>query len=359
MNQMRATQDRVTDFEVGSAVRTLLEAGAIEIEEFYQRMLGGILDAIPTSLYKTFDFELVSAAAARGVVNVQFGTAIVEPFTIPAGTVFTVSGSSLKFLSTAPKALGVGDTGADIVVVCAIVGSSGNVGANTILATEGYSLPIGSTLTNAAITSGNDGQTESERKARFAEFIRSLARGPTVSITYAAKTARLTNSAGNLVEYVSRVGIEEIPGLIKVYIYGSAGLPSDELLAEAQRIVQGYRADDGTAVAGYVAGGVEARLLPMSERVVDVALHVTLMGGLVGTKVMKDQIATLLAAQFDAITSGDILQVAQLTNAALSLANVLKVVADNNENIVCGASEVLKLGQLSVRGPDGREWSDA
>jgi hypothetical protein len=355
VNQVRASQSRITDFEVGSAIRTLLEAPAIEIEELYQRMLAGTLDAIPTAIYKAFGFDLVGPAAARGTVHVQFGGPIVEAFTIPSGTVFVASTSTgtLKFSTLDAQLVPVGATSLDVVVVCATQGAVGNVGANAITATEGYSFPIGSTLTNAAFTSGTDGQTESERKARFAEFIQSLSRGTSVSVRYAVKQAQIKNSRGDLIEYVSRVGSSEVPGRIDVYIYGSSGVPSAALLAAAQKIVDGYRDTDGTAVPGYVAGGVEGRVLPMAERIVNVSLHVTLMPGLTGTATMRNQIATLLAAQFDAVASGETLQVAQLTNAALTLSGVLKAVADNNANIVCGANEVLKLGTLTV------EWLNA
>jgi hypothetical protein len=351
INQMKASQGRVTDFNVGSAVRTLLEAGAIEMEELYQRMLAGTLDAIPTSIYKTFDFELVGPAAARGTVQVQFGGPVLDPFVVPAGTVFAAG--ALKFTSIGAVDVPVGAMSANVVVVCSTEGSVGNIGADAITGTEGFSFPGGSTFANPAFTSGNDGQTEAERKARFAEFIRSLSRGTSESIRYAVKQARITNAAGQLIEYVSRVGVAEIPGRVDVYLYGSSGVPSNDLLAAAQRVVEGYRDANGAAVQGYVAAGIEARVLPMTERVVNVALHITLMAGLTGTASMKNQIATLLAAQFDAIASGEILQVSQLTNAALTLAGVLKVSADNNENILCGASEVLKLGALTV------EWTNA
>lgn len=351
VNQMKATQDRVTDFQVGSAARTLLESSAIEVEELYHRVLSGILDAIPTSIYKAFDFELVGAAAASGAVHIAFGTAIVDAFTIPAGTTFVAG--TLNFTSLAEQLVPIGATSVDVVVACSTLGSIGNVAANAITATTGYSFPAGSVLGNPAFSSGNDGQTESERKARFAEYIQSLSRGTTNSILYAVNQARVTNANGDIIEYVARAGIAEIPGRVDVYVYGSAGLPSADLLTAADQIVNGYRDNAGTAVPGYVAGGVEGRVLSMVERAIDVTLYMTLSAGVVGTDALKNQLATLLDAQFDSVASSSTLQVAQLTNAALTLSGALKAVAANTENVVCGAGEVLKLGALVV------EWSNA
>jgi len=68
INYARATQDEITDFSVGSVARTIMEAPAIEIEELYQRMLAGILEAIPVSVYRAFGFDPLEAAPARGYV---------------------------------------------------------------------------------------------------------------------------------------------------------------------------------------------------------------------------------------------------------------------------------------------------
>jgi len=347
INQLRASQDKLTDFEVGSVVRTLSEANATEIEELYQKVFAGIMDAIPTSIYKTFDFEVVGPAAARGTVLATFGTAIEAPFTVPAGTIFTTA-SSVRFTSVASIDVPAGATSCLVVVVATAEGAVGNVGANAILGTEGFSFPIGTTLANNAFSSGNDGQTEAERKARFAEFITSLSRSTPAAIRRAARQVRLTNEAGLLVEYVSRVGLDERPGLVIVYLYGSDGLPSPALMELAQREIDGY-SSDSASTDGYRALGVEMRVRAMSERAVPVELRIELMDGVEGTPALRNMIATELAGVFDATESGDTLYVNQLTGAALALTGVRKVTAANNENIVCGSSEVLTLGQFDVK----------
>ena len=47
INRMSATQNKVTDFNVGAVGRTLIEAPAIEIDQLYQQMFNGLKEAIP------------------------------------------------------------------------------------------------------------------------------------------------------------------------------------------------------------------------------------------------------------------------------------------------------------------------
>ena len=80
INHARATQDTITDFNIGSLVRTLLESPAVELDEFYQLMLSGILDAIPVAVYKAFDFNTQDPGQARGLVTLNFTLPIVIVF---------------------------------------------------------------------------------------------------------------------------------------------------------------------------------------------------------------------------------------------------------------------------------------
>lgn len=349
INHAKATQNKLTDFEVGSVARTMLEAPAIEIEELYQKIFSGILDAIPTSIYKSFGFELIEEAAARGNVTIHFAGPIVEPFTIPAGTLFDAPSVSLKFTSAEGVQVPAGATSATVIVVCATPGAIGNVDAGAITSAVNIVLPAGSTIANAAITSGRDAQTEAERQARFQEFILSLSRGTEGAIRYAVRQAQIKSDSGLLLEYVSRVGMVEQGGLVDVYIYGSAGVPSAALIAESQKIIDGHRTP-GTGVyePGYRAIGVSVHVKPMTERAVPVTLHVQPLYGVDPSDAIKNQVATLLAVEFDAVQSGDVLLVDQLVGAALTVPGVQKVVPANDANMPCAAHEVLKLGAFHV-----------
>ena len=64
----RAHTERVTDYNIGSVARTLLEAPGLEIDALYQAMYYGLLDAIPIAIYEGFGFSALPAMAASGYV---------------------------------------------------------------------------------------------------------------------------------------------------------------------------------------------------------------------------------------------------------------------------------------------------
>ncbi|NCU21480.1 hypothetical protein EOM89_12360, partial [Candidatus Falkowbacteria bacterium] len=69
VERVRLSTDRLTDFNVGSVVRSLLEANAVELDDYYQEMYLGLMRAIPTAIYIGFGFERQPAVAAAGVAT--------------------------------------------------------------------------------------------------------------------------------------------------------------------------------------------------------------------------------------------------------------------------------------------------
>lgn len=353
VNYAKATQDKVTDFNVGSVARTMLEAPAIEIEELYQRMFAGIMDAIPVAIYRAFGFAALEETAARGSVAVEFGVPIEVGFTIPAGTIFRAPDSGLTYLSAAPVSVERGDTAVWLTVVSTAAGAAGNIEAGAIREVVNFELPTGARVVSAAITSGRDGEKDEERLARFNDFIQSLNRGTLSSVLYAASQAAIKSDAGVIVEFVTRVGKREEAGHVDVYIYGSNGMPSNELIAAAQRIIDGYYEEDGTAVPGYAPAGNKIKVVRMQERRIDVRLLVDTLSPTLRSEATKVEIRARIEAEFGRVEAGGLLRVDQLTDAALGAAGVRAVYSSNSENVVCGEGEVLILGDLDV------EWINA
>jgi len=70
INWVSSATDRITDFNVGSVSRTILEAVAIELEEIYYQLLRAVEEAIEEAIYRTFNFPRNPAQKATG--NVRF-----------------------------------------------------------------------------------------------------------------------------------------------------------------------------------------------------------------------------------------------------------------------------------------------
>lgn len=350
INRAKATQSKITDFNVGSVARTLMEAPAIEIEELYQRMFAGIMDAIPVAVYKGFNFALLEPAKARGVVVVTFAGPIVEAFTVPAGTVFLAPGSGLRYLSAADASPVIGATSMTITVDAAESGAAYNAEANAITAVSGFNFPIGSVIGSQPITSGSDGETEAERMSRFALYIQSIARGTVASVEYAAWTATVRDADGAVTEYVTRVGSVEVPGRIDVFIYGSGGVASDALIADAQRVIDGYY-DAGLQafVPGYRAAGVDAFVLPMVELPYDLTVTLGLMPGYSLSVELQNEVITAVAEVIAGVQAKQTLFVEELSAAILAVSGVQSVRLSATENLLCPANSVLTPGAIAVQ----------
>ena len=347
-NYARATQDKLTDFNVGSVTRTLLESPAIEIEELYQRIFAGIMEAIPVAIYRGFNFAILDASSARGFVRVRFAIPLEHAISVPEGTVFASSATGTSYISDQAVTVPVGASETLIPVTCSETGSRGNVPADAINSAKNYNFPSGSQVGNEPISSGRDQESDEERKARFADFVRSLSRGTLESVLFAASIAQVKSETGITLEFVARISSREEAGHVDVYLYGSNGVASDDLITAAQQLIDGYYETDGTHVPGYRPAGVRVAVQKMHERLVAVTLNVPMMPGVSLTDSLIAQIKTLLVAEFGRVESGGTLYMRRLTDAALAVDGIQESFSSNNANVLCATNEALRLGQLTV-----------
>lgn len=348
VNYAKATQDNITDFSVGGVARTMMEAPAIEIEELYQRIFAGIMEAIPTSIYRTFDFDIQEARPARGIVRIEFSIPLEFAVTIPAGTEFASDISEFRYLSDGTVTAEVGAVSVDVPVTASSSGASGNLPSGAITDVRALALPRSATITNTPFTSGKDAESDSERKVRFRDFLQSVARGTLDSVRFAASCGVVKNQSGQVIERISRIGHLEEAGRVRIYVYGSNGLPSDALIQDAQRLIDGYTLEDGTLVSGYRPTGVRVDVLRMVERHVDLFLQIRMMPGFDLTTTVRQSIESLLVSLISETPSGGMLYIGKITDSILGLNGIREVFATNTENILCNPYEVLLLGKLDV-----------
>lgn len=345
INYAKASQSKITDFNVGSVARTILEAPAIEIEEFYQRMLAGVLEAIPVAIYQGFNFQQLSSAAAGGNVVVTFQTPLSGSLTVASGAVFQNPATGVRYQSSVSVTALTGATSMVIPVNAITPGTVGNASLNKITISINTSFPSGAVIGNQPIYSGRDGETEHDRLVRFLSYVASLSRGTVSALRYGASTAVVTNESGMIVEYVTRVGLVEGRGSVDIYLFSSIGAASAELLENAQAILDG-----GTLLPGYRAAGVEVVALPMAVTAINVGLILSLLPGYsaLDRAGIISQINVRLTVLFDSIEEGAVLRVEDILEEALAVPGVRLANTTNNANVVCGGDEKLALGSLTV-----------
>ena len=286
VNWMRTATTKVTDFNVGSVVRTLIEAVAAEIDELYQQMFIGLREAIPVSVYNSFDFEALEAVAASGLVRVTV-TSSASSILIPSGTTFTVAGSQATYTAIADVTIAPGNTYGDVSVVADSAGASGNVSAGSAFTPNPAPANFLSATNLAAFSNGGDAETDEQRKVRFVAYIASLPRGTVAALEYGLKTTVRLDSAGNEIERVATVSVVE-PwiadnnqpiALVNCYVHNGVGGTSAALVTLARQIAYGYYDAAGNAVPGWKAAGVKVEVYAATETAVAVTAVLTAAAG--------------------------------------------------------------------------------
>lgn len=341
VNYAKATQDQLTDFNVGSVARTLMESPAIEMEELYQRIFMGLLDAIPTATYLTFGFEKLPARSALGYVVVTAASPLAETLPIPAGTEF-VATDGRTYLATDDAEWLAGERSIRMLVRATASGAAGNIGFGKIISSKLFTDPQ-IAVSNDLISTGRDKETDEDRAARFADFVKSISRGTTSAIRYAASQVVVGD------EYVVRSSVVSGGGRVQVFIYTSKGMPSTALLAQVQRVIDGY-VDTSTGVIheGYVAAGVRADALPMVERSVSMDAYVEMLPNNELTDEKANELRDAYSAFVGSVESGKTLLIDELRDQMLAVPGVKRIVLATDSNIPCGVQEVLLAGALGV-----------
>lgn len=294
LNWMRSTTQKVTDFNVGSVVRTMLEAIAAEIDELYQQMFIGLREAIPVSVYNSFDFSAQGATSASGLVRVTI-TATTTDTLISSGTSFAVTGKSVGYSSTSDVTIPAGSTYVDVPVTAAASGVVGNLVANTSFTVTPTPGGFISAINLAAFSNGQEAETDDERKVRFNAFIASLNRGTVAALEYGLKTTVLTDALGNVTERVMSASIVE-PwltdslqpiSLVNCYIHNGVGSTSSALVTQANNVIYGYYDANGNAVPGWKAAGVQVNVYAATENTLNVTGVVSITPGYDQTTILN------------------------------------------------------------------------
>lgn len=348
IEQVRGTTDKLTDFNVGSVVRTLLEANATELDDYYQAMYYGLLRAIPTAIYLGFGFDIKPAVAAIGTVTITRLGDATQAQTIPAGTSLT-SLSGVTYLTDADLILGVGQTSGSVTVTATVAGVSGNTDPGTLTLFTQTTSAL--TVTNpSSITGGEDVETEEKRAERFAAFVRSLARGTVAALEYGATLPAIYHpTTGLLSERVQRVSVYEEPGHVMLYIHNGSYGASDELVAAVQLLIDGYR-DENTLswVGGYRPAGMRVEVVAMTETPLDVSIEITKRAS-ASAATVTSAVRGALERFVRAAMPNEIIRPIDLINAALAIDGVDAVtVLSPVSSVTVPRNAILYLGDLSI-----------
>lgn len=289
INRMRASTSLITDYNVGSISRTLIEGPAQEIDELYQQMVRGLVEAIAASTYASFNFPLLAATSANGSISIII-SAQTSAVVIGAGSTLTPTAGAVTYTTQSDVMIPIGDTVGTVIVVASTAGSSGNLAAGAQFTVSPSPAGFLSATNVSAIQNGTDQATDAQRKVRFQQYISTLARGTVAAIKYGLSTVQLTDANGNITE---RVGSSQVVepyktdptqpvGLVNSYIHNGVGNTSAALVAQAQAVINGYYNAAGKPIPGYKAAGVAAPVAAATEEPIYVLGIATILPGFDG-----------------------------------------------------------------------------
>ena len=253
INWVSARTDKLTDFNVGTATRTLLESVALQGEEFYYDLKKGIEHAIANSCYNAFSFYRKPATKATGYVTIFYDKPLERDVIIPQGSIFHTG--KMRFNKEYYKSLEnifVKEGSQSVILKIEAVkpGSKGNAIAGEICKMEMGSPNISNIANTTPITNGVDMESETSRSQRFKEYVHTLQKGTAEAVAYGIKE----------VPGVSGVYIDDnYIGFVRAYVHDKDGNLSEDLKEEVLKAVDKYR-----------AGGIEVEVKPAVKIVVDI-----------------------------------------------------------------------------------------
>ena len=228
----------LSDFNIGSVTRTVLEAVASAIEEAYMYLYKFVLKFfISTSEGEWLDRRLEDLGMTRKLGSMAFGIITIgrdaaSPIgiSIPIGTVFEAENEA-QFATT--EMATIPDRGISVNVSARAVakGSNANLAAGTELKQIGVAISGIDWAKVVEMTGGMDDETDYDYRNRVPAYFESLGRATEGAIKYAAMTVSGVTGVTVLANYPTK-------GWFTVYLDSSV---DDTLLAAVKEKIDEYR----------------------------------------------------------------------------------------------------------------------
>lgn len=339
-NYIIANQNKITDFNEGSIISTLLESFARILERFYIDTRNGYASNLNAIAQTIFEFEKKQGQKATGKVVFSRANPSSQITVIPTGT--KVSSGSFMFVTTQQGSISSNEINSNEIPVQAVdIGLSYNVAANTITSLDSL-LPsdIVSVSNPKKCTGGTDTETETEMLARFKQYINGL-QGTNV---YGLKS-RILDLQG-----VRSVSVDEHFPLIDdifnatVYVDDGTGGLTPELKLAVEDAING---DDTQVNQGARAAGINIRVL--NATAVPVSVNCTVYVYRVETATAMFEIRNAIEEQINGLGINENVTITDLILRLRRLSYVKDcVITTPEENIEIGINQIARFDDIEI-----------
>lgn len=323
---------KVTDFTPGSAIRSLLEAVSLEIEQFYVLTKENINWGIQEGIIEAFDFNRRKPRKAYGDITLTFYNPLESRLYIPKGTTFMSSEQqySIQYETLVDYYAEPGSTNAVIEVYAKLEGEIGNVPEGTIDIMTTASAQLKSVTNELSFSTGQDEESIEELKNRFHMFVESRGRATNKSIRY-----------GTLqVPDVEGVYVYEEVGRVLVYAHDRNGNLSDTLKEDVRQSLEDYR-----------PSGIKLDVVPVNKITQDVSVTVTISNKARINDTLRKHIEGTIRGYLNNFNVSDDLVVTDLTQLIMNIDDSLIYDLSYGNivgNIETRPQDIIRAGQVNV-----------
>lgn len=333
VNWVASRTDKLTDFNVGSATRTLLESVALQGEEFYYDLKKGIEHAIANSCYNAFSFERKETERAEGYVTIIYESVLIEDVIIPKGTRFSTGNKRLKkeyYTSLDNIKVKAGSRTATIKVVAEEAGARGNALAGEICKIEAGTPNIANVVNLKDLVSGKDIESEADRSQRFKEYIHTLQRGTSESLAYGIK--QVPGVAGVYID-------DNYIGYVRAFVHDKNGDLSEDLKTNIYKEIDKYR-----------AGGIEVEIRPTVKKLVNIDNIKVIYKDGINKELYDSIIETSIIGYLDNMQVSESLKFSNLlTYIYESFREAISFIdIENLKDVNIKSNEIVRAGEIAV-----------
>lgn len=330
---IKHTTNKLTDFTIGSVVRTLLEAISLTIEELYFKMYDGFLWAIENSIFKAFGFSRKEATKASGFLTIEFVKPITSPLTIPINTKFCTSSPLIDtkyYVCTENILVPLGVNSINIPIESISAGKVGNIAENAIDVLITANTLVKKVYNSVALTNGTEKESLVECKNRFIKYISTLSKGTAKAIEYGVSQ----------VEGVRGVWVDDTNvGFVRIYANNSDGELPNDLKAKVQEAANIYK-----------AAGIGAEVYAITKEYVDISITVYLNIGY-DKDIYKSLIIDSIKRYFTTFQPGQSFYTIKFIQQVVAIDNLAIITIKLNApttDITISKSQLIKLRNIDV-----------
>ncbi len=345
---MIAKQDKVTDFNEGSIIHTILDTVARIAERAYVAIRQGYNDLLSILPYSLFGMEKKSGLYASGTVIFSRSSALSTSTIISKGT--RVSDGEHYYVTTEAGTIAANSVYSDEIAVMAVeAGSKYNIAGGAINAIESIvPADVVSVTNNLAFTGGTDEETKTEFEARFKNYINGLSG----TNPYAIKNAALSVNAVRSVSTQNHKPPYKNIYNMSIYVDDGSGGAAEEVIEAVKLAVEG---DDTAENQGHLAPGVNVRVLAPTAIPVNVVAEVSVYSS--DTDEAKTEIEGVICSYVNSLTIGKACIVSELITKIMALNYVKDVsILSPTGNVEPSISQIVRIGAVSLTLSEVEQW---